>query len=372
MPVCKTRGKFVFNAKKVPAGLDSRVERYVQGTSLPTTGTKKCIPQTASKVKHSDENSSDTSDKNPTKRESKKKEPAKSLKAEDVFGKDYGTEYAEVKAEIERLRRQVALAEEAVAKFPVTKEDTKQDTENDAEQKDDPKKEAEKQLARLRRILRAKEGIFRRTDKLRSIVAQMKIKDENPARYAGLFRQAFSTVRKAGNFRPSPVNAEMRKTITEIEDAYEPTLNDLTTKRGLEGLKKNHRQIYDAFRDFIKEKTYIRPFDTKTYTEAVKSVAEGYKVTDADIMWLAEELKNATEVYINKPSDVQPSYAELVKEFDTILSDITDRAAKPADGNEWAQGVKGKTVKLTADEYAVNKAESVRYLSLALTSKKIP
>lgn len=144
MPVCKARGKFVFNAKKVPAGLDSRVERYVQGTSLPTTGTKKCIPQTASKVKHSDENSSDTSDKNPTKRESKKKEPAKSLKAEDVFGKDYGTEYAEVKAEIERLRRQVALAEEAVAKFPVTKEDTKQDTENDAEQKDDPKKEAEK------------------------------------------------------------------------------------------------------------------------------------------------------------------------------------------------------------------------------------
>lgn len=158
----------------------------------------------------------------------------------------------------------------------------------------------------------------------------------------------------------------------EIEDAYEPTLDDLTTKRGLEGLKKNHRQIYDAFRDFIREKTYIRPFDTKTYTEAVKSVAESYKVTDADIMWLAEELKNATEVYINKPSDIQPSYAELVKEFDTILSDITERAAKPADGNEWAQDVKGKTVKLTADEYAVNKAESVRYLSLALTSKKIP
>lgn len=222
-------GKFVFDAKKVPAGLDSRVKRYVQGTSLPTTGTNKGIPQTAPKVKHSDGNSSDTSDKNPTKRESK-----------------------------------------------------------------------------------------------------------------------------------------------EIEDAYEPTLDDLTTKRGLEGLKKNHRQIYDAFRDFIREKTYIRPFDTKTYTEAVKSVAKRYKVTDADIMWLEEELKNATEVYINKPSDIQPSYAELVKEFDTILSDITERAAKPADGNKWAQGVKGKTVKLTADEYAVNKAESVRYLSLALTSKKIP
>ena len=71
MPVCNARGKFVFNAKKVPAGLDSRVERYVQGTSLPTTGTNKCIPQTASKVKPSGENSSDTSDKNPTKRESK-------------------------------------------------------------------------------------------------------------------------------------------------------------------------------------------------------------------------------------------------------------------------------------------------------------
>ena len=102
------------------------------------------ISQKKPKVKHSDGNSSDTSDENPTKRESKKKEPAKSLKAEDVFGKDYGTEYAEAKAEIERLRRQVALAEEAVASFPVTKEDTKQDTENDAEQKDDPKKEAGK------------------------------------------------------------------------------------------------------------------------------------------------------------------------------------------------------------------------------------
>lgn len=308
---------------------------------------------------------------------SKKKEAAKSLKAEDVFGKDYGTEYAEAKAEIERLRRQVALAEEAVASFPVTKEDTKQDAESDAEQKDDPKKEAENQLARLRRVLRAKEGIVRRTDKLRSIVAQMKIKNENPARYAGLFRQALVAVRKAGNFRPSPVNAEMRKTITEIEDAYEPTLDDLTTKRGLEGLKKNHRQIYDAFRDFIREKTYIRPFDTNTYTEAVKSVAKGYNVTDADIMWLAEELKNATEVYINKPSDIQPSYAELVKEFDTILSDITERAAKPADGNEWAQDVKGKTVKLTADEYALvintfgSLAEANRYMNGAVKFSRV-
>ncbi|MDD6340752.1 MAG: hypothetical protein PUA50_00285 [Eubacteriales bacterium] len=315
--------------------------------------------------------------KNEDIRFSKKKEPAKSLKAEDVFGKDYGTEYAEAKAEIERLRRQVALAEEAVASFPVTKEDAKQDAENDAGQKDDPKKEAEKQLARLRRVLRAKEGIVRRTDKLRSIVAQMKIKNENPARYAGLFRQALVAVRKAGNFRPSPVNAEMRKTITEIEDAYEPTLDDLTTKRGLEGLEKNHRQIYDAFRDFIREKTYIRPFDTKTYTEAVKSVAKKYKVPDADIMWLAEELKNATEVYINKPSDIQPSYAELVKEFDTILSDITERAAKPADGNEWAQGVKGKTVKLTADEYALvintfgSLAEANRYMNGAVKFSRV-
>ena len=315
--------------------------------------------------------------KNEDIRFSKKKEPAKSLKAEDVFGKDYGTEYAEAKAEIERLRRQVALAEEAVASFPVTKEDTEQDAENGAEQKDDPKKEAEKQLARLRRVLRAKEGIVRRTDKLRSIVAQMKIKNENPARYAGLFRQALVAVRKAGNFRPSPVNAEMRKTITEIEDAYEPTLDDLTTKRGLEGLKKNHRQIYDAFRDFIREKTYIRPFDTKTYTEAVKSVAKGYNVTDADIMWLAEELKNATEVYINKPADIQPSYAELVKEFDTILSDITERAAKPADGNDWAQGVKGKTVKLTADEYALvintfgSLAEANRYMNGAVKFSRV-
>ena len=72
-------GKFVFDAKKVPAGLDSRVKRYVQGTSLPTTGTNKGIPQTVPKVKLSDENSSDTSDKNPTKRESKKIEDGRTL-----------------------------------------------------------------------------------------------------------------------------------------------------------------------------------------------------------------------------------------------------------------------------------------------------
>ena len=46
--------KFVIDTKKVPAGLDSRVERYVQGTSLPTTGTNKSIRNDSGKVNMSD------------------------------------------------------------------------------------------------------------------------------------------------------------------------------------------------------------------------------------------------------------------------------------------------------------------------------
>ena len=41
------------STKKVPAGLDSRVERYVQGTTLPTTGTNKNIQRKEQSVNSS-------------------------------------------------------------------------------------------------------------------------------------------------------------------------------------------------------------------------------------------------------------------------------------------------------------------------------
>ena len=52
--------KFSIDTKKVSAGLDSRVERYVQGTSLPTTGTNKSIRNDSEKIKMSDEKSFST------------------------------------------------------------------------------------------------------------------------------------------------------------------------------------------------------------------------------------------------------------------------------------------------------------------------
>ena len=287
---------------------------------------------------------------------SKKKEPANSLKAEDVFGSDYRNEYTSLKAEAQGLRDTIAEIE---GNGDLTDNDRTWRTE------------------KLRDILEAKENTMKRMDNMREILAQMQTVNKNSRRYAKLFMNALATVRMTGTYRSVGDSWEVSKTLSEITDTYEPTLSELMSDEGLKKLQKEHKQIYDAFMEYVRDKSYLRPFDRKDYKKVIEAVAKKYKAVGVDTAMLASEVKNAVEVYLNKPSDIQGSYSSLVRELDVILSDITDKGKKLADSSPWAQSVKGKTVKLIGEQYSevINTfgslAEANRYMNGAVTFSRV-
>lgn len=281
------------------------------------------VSQSPEKINPSEEKTFD-------KKQSKKKEPVKALKAEDVFGKDYKAEYAALKEETENIRKEIAVlsAEKHI---------------------DDGYKD--EQTERLTQILENKEALLKRMDSLRTILAQLQARNANVSRYAKLFLDNFQAVKKTGSYRATGENWEIMKAVSEITDTYEPVVSDFATKAGLAKLQKEHKQIYDAFMAYARDKAYIRPFNLSEYKSVLEKLAKEYKAEGADISGLAAELKNAVEIYLNKAADKQPSYEALVREFDVILSDITEKSEKLADKSEWAQKIKGQTVKLVGDQY---------------------
>ena len=281
------------------------------------------VSQSPEKINPSEEKTFD-------KKQSKKKEPVKALKAEDVFGKDYKAEYAALKEETENIRKEIAVLS----------------TEKHI---DDGYKD--EQTERLTKILKNKEALLKRMDSLRTILAQLQARNANVSRYAKLFLDNFQAVKKTGSYRATGENWEIMKAVSEITDTYEPVVSDFATKAGLAKLQKEHKQIYDAFMAYAQDKAYIRPFNLSEYKSVLEKLAKEYKAEGADISGLAAELKNAVEIYLNKAADKQPSYEALVREFDVILSDITEKSEKLADKSEWAQKIKGQTVKLVGDQY---------------------
>lgn len=290
------------------------------------------------------------------KKQSKKKEPVKALKAEDVFGKDYKAEYAALKEETENIRKEIAVlsAEEHI----------------DSGYR-------QKQTERLTQILEKKEALLKRMDSLRTILAQLQARNANVSRYAKLFLDNFQAVKKTGSYRATGENWEIMKAVSEITDTYEPVVSDFATKAGLAKLQKEHKQIYDAFMAYARDRAYIRPFNLSEYKSVLEKLAKEYKAEGADISGLAAELKNAVEIYLNKAADKQPSYEALVREFDVILSDITEKSEKLADKSEWAQKIKGQTVKLVGDQYRNvidtfgSLAEANRYMNGAVKFSRL-
>lgn len=294
--------------------------------------------------------------KNEDIRFSKKKEPVKALKAEDVFGKDYKAEYAALKEETENIRKEIAVlaAEKHI---------------------DDGYKD--EQTERLTKILKNKEALLKRMDSLRTILAQLQARNANVSRYAKLFLDNFQAVKKTGSYRATGENWEIMKAVSEITDTYEPVVSDFATRAGLAKLQKEHKQIYDAFMAYARDKAYIRPFNLSECKSVLEKLAKEYKAEGADISGLAAELKNAVEIYLNKAADKQPSYEALVREFDVILSDITEKSEKLADKSEWAQKIKGQTVKLVGDQYRNvidtfgSLAEANRYMNGAVKFSRL-
>ena len=261
---------------------------------------------------------------------SKKKEPVKALKAEDVFGKDYKAEFEDLKEDIKNLKNLLAaLKVEEIM----------------------PSEEVKERRGYLNTILKNKRARFKRIKNLQAILAQTQKARADTSRYAKLFLDNFQAVKKTGSYRATGENWEIMKTVSEITDTYEPTVSDFATKAGLAKLQKEHKQIYDAFMAYAQDKAYIRPFNLSEYKSVLEKLAKEYKAEGADISGLAAELKNAVEIYLNKAADKQPSYEALVREFDVILSDITEKSEKLADKSEWAQKIKGQTVKLVGDQY---------------------
>ena len=290
------------------------------------------------------------------KKQSKKKEPVKALKAEDVFGKDYKAEYAALKEETENIRKEIAaLTAQEHIDSGYRQEQTK----------------------RLTQILENKEALLKRMDSLRTILAQLQARNANVSRYAKLFLDNFQAVKKTGSYRATGENWEIMKAVSEITDTYEPVVSDFATKAGLAKLQKEHKQIYDAFMAYARDKAYIRPFNLSEYKSVLEKLAKEYKAEGADISGLAAELKNAVEIYLNKAADKQPSYEALVREFDVILSDITEKSEKLADKSEWAQKIKGQTVKLVGDQYRNvidtfgSLAEANRYMNGAVKFSRL-
>ena len=294
--------------------------------------------------------------KNEDIRFSKKKEPAKALKAEDVFGKDYKAEFEDLKEDIKNLKNLLAALK--VEKIM-------------------PSEEVKERRGYLSTILKNKQAKFKRIKNLQAILAQTQKARADTSRYAKLFLDNFQAVKKTGSYRATGENWEIMKTVSEITDTYEPTVSDFATKAGLDKLQKEHKQIYDAFMAYAQDKAYIRPFNLSEYKSVLEKLAKEYNAEGADISGLAAELKNAVEIYLNKAADKQPSYEALVREFDVILSDITEKSEKLADKSEWAQKIKGQTVKLVGDQYRNvidtfgSLAEANRYMNGAVKFSRL-
>lgn len=294
--------------------------------------------------------------KNEDIRFSKKKEPAKALKAEDVFGKDYKAEFEDLKEDIKNLKNLLAALK--VEKIM-------------------PSEEVKERRGYLSTILKNKQAKFKRIKNLQAILAQTQKARADTSRYAKLFLDNFQAVKKTGSYRATGENWEIMKTVSEITDTYEPVVSDFATKAGLAKLQKEHKQIYDAFMAYARDKAYIRPFNLSEYKSVLEKLAKEYKAEGADISGLAAELKNAVEIYLNKAADKQPSYEALVREFDVILSDITEKSEKLADKSEWAQKIKGQTVKLVGDQYRNvidtfgSLAEANRYMNGAVKFSRL-
>ena len=294
--------------------------------------------------------------KNEDIRFSKKKEPSKALKAEDVFGKDYKAEFEDLKEDIKNLKNLLAaLKVEEIM----------------------PSEEVKERRGYLNTILKNKRARFKRIKNLQAILAQTQKARADTSRYAKLFLDNFQAVKKTGSYRATGENWEIMKTVSEITDTYEPTVSDFATKAGLAKMQKEHKQIYDAFMAYAQDKAYIRPFNLSEYKSVLEKLAKEYKAEGADISGLAAELKNAVEIYLNKAADKQPSYEALVREFDVILSDITEKSEKLADKSEWAQKIKGQTVKLVGDQYRNvidtfgSLAEANRYMNGAVKFSRL-
>ena len=294
--------------------------------------------------------------KNEDIRFSKKKEPSKALKAEDVFGKDYKAEFEDLKEDIKNLKNLLAaLKVEEIM----------------------PSEEVKERRGYLNTILKNKRARFKRIKNLQAILAQTQKARADTSRYAKLFLDNFQAVKKTGSYRATGENWEIMKTVSEITDTYEPTVSDFATKAGLAKMQKEHKQIYDAFMAYAQDKAYIRPFNLSEYKSVLEKLAKEYKAEGADISGLAAELKNAVEIYLNKAADKQPSYEALVREFDVILSDITEKSEKLADKSEWAQKIKGQTVKLAGDQYRNvidtfgSLAEANRYMNGAVKFSRL-
>lgn len=294
--------------------------------------------------------------KNEDIRFSKKKEPVKALKAEDVFGKDYKAEFEDLKEDIKNLKNLLAaLKVEEIM----------------------PSEEVKERRGYLNTILKNKRAKFKRIKNLQAILAQTQKARADTSRYAKLFLDNFQAVKKTGSYRATGENWEIMKAVSEITDTYEPTVSDFATKAGLATLQKEHKQIYDAFMAYARDKAYIRPFNLSEYKSVLEKLAKEYKAEGADISGLAAELKNAVEIYLNKAADKQPSYEALVREFDVILSDITEKSEKLADKSEWAQKIKGQTVKLVGDQYRNvidtfgSLAEANRYMNGAVKFSRL-
>ena len=294
--------------------------------------------------------------KNEDIRFSKKKEPVKALKAEDVFGKDYKAEFEDLKEDIKNLKNLLAaLKVEEIM----------------------PSEEVKERRGYLNTILKNKRARFKRIKNLQAILAQTQKARADTSRYAKLFLDNFQAVKKTGSYRATGENWEIMKAVSEITDTYEPVVSDFATKAGLAKLQKDHKQIYDAFMAYARDKAYIRPFNLSEYKSVLEKLAKEYKAEGADISGLAAELKNAVEIYLNKAADKQPSYEALVREFDVILSDITEKSEKLADKSEWAQKIKGQTVKLVGDQYRNvidtfgSLAEANRYMNGAVKFSRL-
>ena len=126
------------------------------------------VSQSPEKINPSEEKTFD-------KKQSKKKEPVKALKAEDVFGKDYKAEFEDLKEETENIRKEIAAL-------------TAQEHIDSGYR--------QKQTERLTKILKNKEALLKRMDSLRTILAQLQARNANVSRYAKLFLDNFQAVKK--------------------------------------------------------------------------------------------------------------------------------------------------------------------------------
>lgn len=126
------------------------------------------VSQSPEKINPSEEKTFD-------KKQSKKKEPVKALKAEDVFGKDYKAEFEDLKEDIKNLKNLLAaLKVEEIM----------------------PSEEVKERRGYLNTILKNKRARFKRIKNLQAILAQTQKARADTSRYAKLFLDNFQAVKK--------------------------------------------------------------------------------------------------------------------------------------------------------------------------------